>query len=192
MLCPICVPGYRRYTTWGNTEGMTGCGSLPCTSPFQQVNLFKTHTACLSQFSPGQKCIRLLKIHLLIMPVHLDLNKLKFSKFRKKNLCCFSVMENWMHNHCEGKLLICKEDMCTQWFLCRISTFSSEPVSCFILTLAQSLLWHFLLIHFSKIFSLSTSQVCFYPCRAFDCSQAWHSRFIPGLPKFLQENFLYW
>lgn len=71
--------------------------------------------------------------------------------------------------------------------------WASEPLRCN--TCAQSLLWHFLLIHFSQIFTLYTSQVCFYPCRAFDllpeCSLAWPGRFRPGLSLFSPWNILY-
>lgn len=72
--------------------------------------------------------------------------------------------------------------------------WASEPLRCN--TCAQSLLWHFLLIHFSQIFSLYTSQVCFYPCRAFDllpeCSLACPGRFRPGWPLgiFSRDHFI--
>lgn len=75
-----------------------------------------------------------------------------------------------------------------------IFLWASEPLRCD--TCAQSLLWHFLLIHFSQIFSLYTSQVCFYPCRAFDllpeCSLPCPGRFRPGWPLaiFSREHFI--
>lgn len=89
--------------------------------------------------------------------------------------------------------------MSAQSLLCKASTFSSEPCSELLHSnsCAQSLLWHFLLIHFSKIFEpFYFTSLFFYPDWAFDshpdCSQTWPSRFIPGqaLWIFSGEHFI--
>lgn len=91
--------------------------------------------------------------------------------------------------------------MSAQSLLCKASTFSSEPCSELLHSnsCAQSLLWHFLLIHFSKIFEP------FYFTSLFFFTLTEHliltlivarpdpaGSFQVRLSEFSQENILYW
>lgn len=93
--------------------------------------------------------------------------------------------------------LKCREAMFSQWLLHTVSVFSSEPASRFAATVVlKAFCGIYFIDSLSQIFSLSTSQVCFYPCRAFDllpeCSLACPGRVRPGWPLtiFSGEHFI--